>query len=69
MDLRKSLPSITLAATIAVLSGCVSLDVSDRRAAEMPRFQATELVTIESTGPVNMNVPLIVRHQDLLLSS
>lgn len=54
---------------IIMLTGCTSMNRSDKRPIEPKKLEILDNIILESTGAVNMNVPLIVDHVDLFPSA
>jgi len=50
---------------LIMVTGCISINRSDKRPIEQKKLEISDKIILESTGIVNMNVPLLVDHVDL----
>ena len=54
---------------VIMVTGCTSMIKSDKRPIEPKKLEISDNIILESTGIVNMNIPLLADHIDFFPSS
>jgi|GEM_PF-366598 len=64
MKISKLFITLLCIIMISMITGCISINRSDKRPIEPKKLEISDTITLESTGTVNMNIPLLLDHVD-----